>query len=38
VVRRLTLRHSGRTGGIEPTGVVFAARDCDADAIEAWNR
>jgi hypothetical protein len=23
---------------MEPTGVIFAALDCDADAIEAWNR
>jgi hypothetical protein len=23
---------------VEPTGVIFAALDCDADAIEAWNR
>lgn len=23
---------------MEPTGIIFAALDCDADAIEAWNR
>ena len=23
---------------MEPTGVIFAALDCDADAVEAWNR
>jgi hypothetical protein len=23
---------------VEPTGIIFAALDCDADAIEAWNR
>jgi hypothetical protein len=23
---------------VEATGVIFAALDCDADAIEAWNR
>src|SRR4029077_18770991 len=23
---------------MEPTGMIFAALDCDADAIEAWNR
>lgn len=23
---------------MEPTGLIFAALDCDADAIEAWNR
>jgi hypothetical protein len=24
--------------GVEPTGIIFAALDCDADAVEAWNR
>src|SRR4051812_15747973 len=29
----------GRSGGIvEPTGIIFAGLDCDADSIEAWNR
>jgi hypothetical protein len=23
---------------MEPTGIIFAALDCDADSIEAWNR
>jgi hypothetical protein len=23
---------------VEPSGIIFAALDCDADAIEAWNR
>ena len=23
---------------MEPSGIIFAALDCDADAIEAWNR
>ncbi|MCU1376563.1 MAG: hypothetical protein JWO68_3849 [Actinomycetia bacterium] len=23
---------------MQPTGIIFAALDCDADAIEAWNR
>jgi len=23
---------------VEPTGIIFAALDCDADAVEAWNR
>jgi hypothetical protein len=23
---------------VEPTGLIFAALDCDADSIEAWNR
>lgn len=23
---------------MEPTGIIFAALDCDADAVEAWNR
>lgn len=24
--------------GMEPTGIIFAALDCDADSIEDWNR
>ena len=23
---------------MEPTGIIFAGLDCDADSIEAWNR
>ena len=23
---------------VEPTGIIFAALDCDADVVEAWNR
>ena len=23
---------------MQPTGIIFAALDCDADVIEAWNR
>ncbi|MCU1391285.1 MAG: hypothetical protein JWL72_4623, partial [Ilumatobacteraceae bacterium] len=23
---------------MEPSGIIFAALDCDADAIETWNR
>jgi hypothetical protein len=23
---------------VEPTGIIFAGLDCDADSIEAWNR
>jgi hypothetical protein len=23
---------------VEPTGIIFAALDCDTDAVEAWNR
>jgi hypothetical protein len=27
-----------RPGVVQPSGIIFAALDCDADAIEAWNR
>ncbi len=28
----------GQTAGMEPSGIIFAALDCDAAVIEEWNR
>ena len=31
-------RNLGQTRGMEPSGIIFAALDCDAAVIEDWNR